>query len=329
MGAKNLISIIMPVYNGERFIGESIESCLQQSEQQGWELVIVNDGSTDSTMQVVEKYLGDPRIKLVDQENKGVSAARNIGIKNSSGNHVAFLDADDCYLPHTVSNFSKAAERVCERKSVGMFYCNYLRINEQGETVAALRVKPPMKRPDLHVQFLLPILNPILVSSTLVKREILDQIGMFDERFRSYEGLQLFARIAERYDIAKLDVFSTGRRVHSEQMTKDRSTIIHWREEYNLEYLKRHDFCYFCTTHDRSKQARQAEHFGDLLMKEAEPMPRTAAYLYELSLSMDPKEHVQVKLDELQENKETSTSDYEYPSADRQVFSQHKDTSKS
>ncbi|MCG8343734.1 MAG: glycosyltransferase [Chlorobiales bacterium] len=327
MGTKNLISIVMPVYNGERFVGKAIESCLHQSDERRWELIVVDDGSTDNSLQIVENYLADTRVKLVSQENKGAAAARNNGIRSSSGNYVAFLDADDCYLPHTIKNFHAACDNV--RESVALFYCNYLRIDQDGETTARITVKPPMKRPELHLQFLFPILNPILVSSTLVRKDVLDKTGMFDERFARYQGLQLFARIAERYEIAKLDFFSTGRRMHENQVTKDRRHVIFWCEEYTLEYLKRHDFCYFCNTHDRSQQAKIAEDYGDRMMKEPEPMIRTAAYLYELSLSMDPKEHVQVKLDKLQENKETSTSDYEYPSADRQVFSQHKDTSKS
>lgn len=111
MDAKNMISIIMPVYNGDRYIGQAIESCLRQSERERWELIIVNDGSTDDTARVIEPYLEDKRVKLVSQDNKGVSAARNRAIAHSRGNYIAFLDADDYYLPHTIKNYLEAIER--------------------------------------------------------------------------------------------------------------------------------------------------------------------------------------------------------------------------
>jgi hypothetical protein len=89
---------MMPAYNAERFIGQAIESVLAQSYP-NWELFVVNDGSTDSTAEVVAGY-SDSRIRLLHQTNDGESAARNTALKNLHGELVAFLDADDQYLPH-------------------------------------------------------------------------------------------------------------------------------------------------------------------------------------------------------------------------------------
>ena len=302
MGAANLISIVIPVYNGEKFIGKAIESCFEQTEQNGWEIIVVDDGSTDGTASAVEPFLRDTRVKLFSQENKGLPAARNAGIVNSSGDHIAFLDADDFYLPHTMKFFQEASRSASD--SVAMFYCDYLQVSSDGETTNAVKVKPPMKRPDLHLQFLLPKLYPILPSTTLVRKNVIDDVGLFDERFLRCQDLQFFTRISEKYDLGKLDFFSSGRRMHENQSTKDRQSIIFWREEFNLEYLRRHDFCYFCSTHDRVEQAKLAEHFGDLMMKAPEPMIRTATYLYQLSLAMKPSENVRSKLDRLQIKKQ-------------------------
>lgn len=93
-----LASIIIPAYNAERFIGETIDSILQQSYAE-LELIIVNDGSTDSTKEIVEKkILTDKRIHIIDQQNLGVSVARNNGVKHSKGDFLAFLDADDTWM---------------------------------------------------------------------------------------------------------------------------------------------------------------------------------------------------------------------------------------
>lgn len=316
MGTKNLISIVMPVYNGERFVRKAIESCVHQSDERRWELIVVDDGSTDNSLQIVENYLTDTRVKLVSQENKGTASARNTGIRNSSGNYVAFLDADDCYLPHTIKNFHAACDNI--REPFALFYCDYFLIDQQDETTARVRVKSPMKRPELHVQFLFPKSYPINLSTTLVRRDALEKTGFFDERFIRCQALELFCRIAERYEIAKLDFFSTGRRMHENQVTKDRSAWIFWWEEFIIEYLKRHDFCFFCTEYEHEKQAKLAEQYGDIMLKEPEPLIRAAIYLYRLSLSKHHTEHVQVKLDGLQTGVMTGSSPGSTPVSGRQ-----------
>jgi glycosyltransferase involved in cell wall biosynthesis len=95
------ISVVMPAYNAEKYIAESIESILNQSFSQ-WELIIIDDGSTDNTAEIVAKFQSDKRIKLIKQANGGVSSARNAGINAASGNYITFLDADDAYLPENL-----------------------------------------------------------------------------------------------------------------------------------------------------------------------------------------------------------------------------------
>jgi len=92
-----VISIMMPAYNAEKYIGEAIESVLAQSYPH-WELIIVNDGSTDKTASIIAQFT-DPRIKVVHQLNSGEAAARNTALKHMRGEYLAFLDADDLYLP--------------------------------------------------------------------------------------------------------------------------------------------------------------------------------------------------------------------------------------
>ncbi|HQW39555.1 MAG: glycosyltransferase [Flavobacteriales bacterium] len=91
-----LISVIIPAYNAERWIAEAVRSVQAQTEQ-SWELILVNDGSTDDTS-TIARGIDDPRIKVIDKSNAGVSAARNTGLDNASGTYIAFLDADDAML---------------------------------------------------------------------------------------------------------------------------------------------------------------------------------------------------------------------------------------
>lgn len=88
------ISIIICVYNGEKYIGNAIESVLNQSLED-IELIIINDGSTDNTLDIANSYLLDPRVKIISQSNEGLGASRNTGIRHASGEYLGFLDADD------------------------------------------------------------------------------------------------------------------------------------------------------------------------------------------------------------------------------------------
>ena len=98
---NQLISIIIPSYNVENYIAKGIESCLNQSYK-NIEIIIVDDGSIDNTIKVIEKYLDDKRLSLIKKANSGVSATRNVGIKNSNGQYCIFLDSDDCLELNTV-----------------------------------------------------------------------------------------------------------------------------------------------------------------------------------------------------------------------------------
>ena len=95
-----IVSIILPVYNGSKYIEEAINSVLHQSYEK-WELLIINDGSTDATKDEIFKF-SDRRIKYYEQENRGVSAARNLAIDNMQGDYFCFLDADDAMTPESL-----------------------------------------------------------------------------------------------------------------------------------------------------------------------------------------------------------------------------------
>ena len=97
-----LVSIIMPVYNAEPYVAEAIESVIGQSHKH-WEMIIVNDGSTDHSAEIIARYT-DPRIHFLSQPNQGVSSARNAGLKHSSGEYICFLDADDAWPQNSLSS---------------------------------------------------------------------------------------------------------------------------------------------------------------------------------------------------------------------------------
>lgn len=115
------ITIVMPAYNVAHYIPRAIESVLQQ-DYEHWELIIINDGSTDNTLDVIESFAQkDSRIKWVNQENQGVSAARNRGLSLAQGRYITFLDADDFYEKHYLASMSEPLER----QDADMTFCKY------------------------------------------------------------------------------------------------------------------------------------------------------------------------------------------------------------
>lgn len=107
---KEFISIIVPIYNAEEFIERCIKSVVNQTVS-NWELLLIDDGSTDSTVNICNKYIGDSRIHLLSKKNTGVSDTRNLGIAQSKGNWITFLDADDELEKSYIENLTKIIEK--------------------------------------------------------------------------------------------------------------------------------------------------------------------------------------------------------------------------
>jgi len=123
-----IVSIVVPAYN----VANEIEACIQSVQAQtypNWELLVVNDGSTDTTAAEVEKLLADePRIRLINQANGGVSNARNTGLIEAKGDYIAFLDGDDMWDPHFLSELLTAKQS----SGVDLVYCGYSRLYHKG-----------------------------------------------------------------------------------------------------------------------------------------------------------------------------------------------------
>lgn len=115
------ISIIMPVYNAEKYLRDTLESVKNQSFKD-FELVVVNDGSSDSSVQIISEYYDDINIRLINQKNSGVSTARNVGIEKSSGKYIAFLDADDIMHPEFLNIMYKSILK----QNSDMVFCEYI-----------------------------------------------------------------------------------------------------------------------------------------------------------------------------------------------------------
>lgn len=168
-------SVIIPVYNGDRFLSETIDSILEQTYQH-FEIIIVDDGSTDNTHKVLSRYLEDSelRIQYVYQENQGVAAARNKGFSLARGQYIAFLDQDDIYLPQKLE---KQVDIFTRYPDLGIVHSGWRRVNEHRHPIAD--VTPWTRMPALGMHEWL-LWMPVLFSAMLFRREWLERAGPLD-----------------------------------------------------------------------------------------------------------------------------------------------------
>ena len=206
MENKPLVSIIMPAYNAEKTIVESIESVLRQTYT-NWELIVVNDGSKDSTTAVV-LAIYDERLRLIEQENGGVANARNNGINNAKGQYIAFLDSDDLWveekLERQIRTLVGGKHKMCFSKT----WCFGENINHTSDCFVNVALDFEDKDKILVYDFI-----PIL--TVLIAKDVLDEVGYFDERFQGVEDWDLWIRVLQKYEAIYLDEFLAKYRISS------------------------------------------------------------------------------------------------------------------
>jgi len=186
--SKPLVSIIMPVYNGADYIGQAIESVLSQNYT-NFELVIVDDGSTDNTKEVVLQY-NDDRIKYIYKENGGVSSARNRAIIQSKGQYIMPLDADDMMAPYFITLHLQEFEKHPEADLV---YCDVLLIDADGKPITVMK-KPEYQNRRHLIRDLFRQGHPIIPFRLGLRRSVFDKIGLYDESLAVAEDYDMIRR---------------------------------------------------------------------------------------------------------------------------------------
>jgi len=193
-------SVIIPLYNKSRFIKRSLDSVFLQTRGD-YEIIVVDDGSTDEGPEAVAGY-GDRRIRLIRQENSGVSAARNSGIMAASGKYVAFLDADDVWKPSYLRVVGSLIERYPE---AGAYATAYEIVRQDGRVVRPKydAIPQPPWAGILPSYFRSAIgVPPVWTSATTVPIHVIQKVGGFPIGVPLGEDLDMWGRIALRYPIA-------------------------------------------------------------------------------------------------------------------------------
>ncbi|MFH0702468.1 MAG: glycosyltransferase [bacterium] len=225
---KPEISVIIPVYNGENYIKETIISVLNQTYTD-YELIIVDDGSTDSTKKIIQSF-SDPRIIYYYQKNSGPNTTRNTGINLAKGEFIAFLDADDIWLPHKLAI---QLREIKENPEIGLVYGWVYYIDSNSNLIG--RKKYNIKD-DFYINLLLG--NFVDNGSTpLIRKKCFDKVGGFDD-LKPAGDWDMWIRIAKEFKFSYVKDYIALYRIHSTGISKDYKQM-----ETKLFYILDREFC--------------------------------------------------------------------------------------
>jgi cellulose synthase/poly-beta-1,6-N-acetylglucosamine synthase-like glycosyltransferase len=185
-------SVVVAAYNAAATIGATLDAVLTQTCQD-FEIIVVDDGSTDDTASRVRPYLIDHRVRLHRQRNQGPSAARNAGIALASGEYVCMLDSDDLWLPHYLTSMKEGLKQA---RTVGFAFTRSWDLDQTTNRIRKFVSSPPDGAMDNQAAFLRALIeHNFIPNSTTVRREVLDRVGGFDPELLASEDYDLYLRI--------------------------------------------------------------------------------------------------------------------------------------
>jgi len=210
------VSVIIPTYNRAGYVCEAIDSLLAQTYRD-FEIVVVDDGSTDDTCEVLRKY--GEQIRYVYRENGGEATARNTGLRHARGKYIAFLDSDDVFLPWRLESHVPLFD---DFPKAGMVWSKsaFFRGPWRSESYRGLCTsRPRLETEDIFEDLLLWRKKGMLIDGITVRSECFDAVGPFDESLTLAPDYDMWLRIAAHYPVLFLDTVVAGCRIHHGQMS--------------------------------------------------------------------------------------------------------------
>ena len=195
-----LISIVIPTYNRENLIIDALETCLNQTYRP-LEVIVIDDGSIDNTISVVNAWFNQKNTseflgKLISQSNKGGNAARNNGIRASSGEFIAFLDSDDTWDPLKIC---KQYEIIRENKTIGGVYCGLREIEFKSGKILNDKQRSFKEGFILGDLLIKDVTAP--TSAYLIRKKVFEEVGQFDETLQARQDWDMWIRLSSKYEI--------------------------------------------------------------------------------------------------------------------------------
>lgn len=224
-----LISVYITNYNYARFLKKAIDSVLSQSCHD-YELLIIDDGSTDDSKNIIEGYASNPKIKIIYQHNKGLNVTNNIAIRAASGKYIIRLDADDYLVSNALEQMSGELEANPE---LGMIFPNYYYIDEKDQLIGEV------VRHDFDNNKVSLLDQPAHGACTMIRTDFLNKIGGYDESFNCQDGYELWIKFTQRYKVTNLKEPLFYYRKHGANLTSNEEMILQTRAKINQKYINK------------------------------------------------------------------------------------------
>lgn len=208
-----IVSIVMSVYNSQKYLQKSISSILKQTFKD-FEFVIINDASTDGSATILTNYsTKDERVKIItNKERLGLTKSLNIAIVNSKGKYIARMDADDIALPERLIKQVSYLENNYE---VGLLGTSFFEIDEHDKILGEVY----LPQTDQEIRKKIFRFNTFFHSSVIIPRVVFEKVGLYNEEFRYAQDYELWFRILRQYKVANLSELLMMRRKHGDTLT--------------------------------------------------------------------------------------------------------------
>lgn len=214
MDAK--VSVVLPTYNRSERLVKAVDSVLAQSYR-NFELLIIDDGSTDNTKEVVDN-INDDRIKYYYKENGGFASARNFGLKKVTGDYIAFLDSDDYYM---ADKLKKQVECLEANQDFDVCYANYLIVNDLGNNMKKRSIDYYDMPKGLVIKEILRGRIALEAWNLLVRKKCFEEMPPFDETMEKWIGMEVVYRLAYKYKFYPIKEFLYGHVQHEDGRMTD------------------------------------------------------------------------------------------------------------
>jgi CMP-N-acetylneuraminic acid synthetase len=212
------VSVYIPTHNYGKYLIQAIESVLAQKFS-NWELILIDDGSTDNSWDIIKGYSTHPKIRTMHQETKGLATTNNIALRLSQGKYIMRLDADDYLDENALLVLSNILDI---HPQIGLVYPDYFLVDERGAIVEVVRRKKIGQ--DVELLDL-----PALGACTMIRKECLLEIGGYNEEFKCQDGYELWLKFIESFNPYNVNIPLFYYRQHPSNLTKDRSRILKTR----------------------------------------------------------------------------------------------------
>lgn len=223
-----LVSVYITSYNYGKFLPQAIESVLAQKFSD-WELILIDDGSTDNSWDVIEQYSSHPKIRTMRQDKKGLLTTSNIALRLSQGKYIMRLDADDYLDENALLVLSNILDT---NPKIGLVYSDYYLVDEDGEIQEVVRRKKIGQDAEL-------LDLPALGACTMIRKECLLEVGGYSEEFKCQDGYELWLKFIESYNPYNVNVPLFYYRQHSENLTKNRQRILGTRRRIKRMFVEK------------------------------------------------------------------------------------------